>query len=159
MTGTVLELEPLKRVGPIDLGAPRETARAAMAAIGFPLEHTRDVIDFFCENSIQFECDADGRVMFIGVTCSPAYVVRYRGIDVFDVPARELFALVAEADNSGKHDFDPLEYCFPNQVFTLWAADRQYDCRRRGSREVWGQVGLGNQVYAAAIRSLEDDSP
>ena len=158
MAATVLELEPLKGVGPIALGAPRETARAALAAIGFPLEHSRDVLDYFCESSIQTECDPDGRVMFIGLTCSPAYVVRYRGIDAFDLPARELFAIVAAADNSGEHEFDPLEYCFPNQILTLWEAARQYDCRRRGSREVWGQVGLGNQVYAAAIRALNDDA-
>jgi hypothetical protein len=157
MAATVLELVPLKGVGPIALGAPRQAARAAIAAIGFPLEQSRDVLDYFCESSIQTECDADGRVMFIGLTCSPAFVVRYQGIDVFDVPAREVFARVAAADDSGKHDFDPLEYRFPNQVVTLWAADRQYDCRRKGSREIWGQVGLGNDVYVAAVRLLEDD--
>lgn len=157
-TRKVLELEPLKGVGPIALGAPREAARAAMAAIGFPLEHSRDAIDFFCESSIQFECDPDGRVMFIGLACSDAFIARYRGIDVFDVPARELFARAAEADDSGEHRFDPLEYCFPNQILTLWAADRQYDCRRKGTREMWGQVGLGNQVYAAAIRALDEDA-
>ncbi len=158
MAEILLELEPLKGAGPIALGAPRETVRAAIAAIGFPLEQSRDVLDYFCESSIQTECDGDGRVMFIGLTCSEAFIVRYQGIDVFDVPARELFARIAKADNSGKHDFDPLEYCFPNQIITLWAADQQYDCRRKGSREIWGQVGLGNQVYAAAIRALNDDA-
>ena len=157
MAATVLEIEPLKGIGPIALGAPRETARAAMAAIGFPLEDSRDVLDYFCENSIQTECDPAGRVWFIGVACSPAFVARYRGVDVFDVTARELFTRAAEADNSGKHEFDPLEYRFPNQILTLWAADRQYDCRRKGTREIWGQVGLGNQEYVAAVRPLEDD--
>jgi hypothetical protein len=158
MAMTVLEIEPLKGIGPLMLGAPREGARAAIAAVGFPLEQSRDVLDFFCQSSIQIECDPEGRVHFIGVTCSQAYIARYRGIDVFDMPARELFAKIAEADNSGQHVFDPLEYCFPNQIFTLWDADRQYDCRRKGTREIWGQVGLGNAVYAAAVRALDDDA-
>lgn len=129
-----------------------------MAAIGFPLESSREVIDYFCENSIQTECDEDGRVMFIGVCCSSAFIAQYRGVDVFDVTARELFQMVANADDSGDHEFNKLEYCFPNQVLTLWNADPQYDHRGKGAREVWGQVGLGNEVYVSAIKALENDA-
>ena len=128
-----------------------------MAAIGFPLEHSRHELDFFCESSIQTECGPDGRVWFIGATCSKAFVVRYRGVDAFDVTAQELFRIAADADGSGSHEFDPLEYRFPNQILTLWAADEQYDCRRKGARQVWGQVGLGNDVYVAAVKPLEAD--
>src|SRR5688572_23971077 len=129
-----------------------------MAAIGFPLGSSREVIEFFCENSIQTECDENGRVMFIGVSCDDAFVARYRGVDVFDVTARELFRMAAEADGSGDHAFDKLEYRFPNQVLTLWNADPQYDHRGKGTREVWGQVGLGNAAYVAAVKALEDDA-
>lgn len=66
--------------------------------------------------------------------------------------------IAAAADESGHHEFDPLEYCFPNQILTLWSADPQYDYRRKGARQVWGAVGLGNEVYLSAIKALENDS-
>jgi hypothetical protein len=155
MTALVLDFEPGKGFGPISLGSLREDARSAMAGIGLPLETSRGDMDYFCESSIQTECDEQGRVMFVGVACHKAFVARYRGVDVFETLARDLFQLVAQADVSGHHEFDPLEYCFPNQVLTLWDADEQYDCRGRGSRQVWGQVGVGNSVYLAAIKAFD----
>jgi hypothetical protein len=156
-TKLILELEPLKGFGPIRLGSAREEVRAAMATLGFPLETSEQRMDRFCESSIQTEYQ-DDRVTFIGVFHSDAYIARYRGVDVFDVTARELFQIAEAADDSGHHDFDPLEYCFPNQILTLWSAERQYDYRRQGERQVWGQVGLGNAGYLSAIKALEDDA-
>jgi hypothetical protein len=161
----VLELEPHRGFGPVKLGSAREDARAAMAAIGFPLEgsqvdplgqsHTE--LDLFCDSSIKIE-SAGGVLSFIDVLYSEAYVAQYRGVDVFDVTARELFQIAAAADKSGHHEFDPLEYCFPNQILTLWRADPQYDYRRKGARQVWGSVGVGNEVYLSAIMALENDA-
>jgi hypothetical protein len=153
----VLELEPRKGFGPVELGASRDEVRAALAKIGFPLEQSEADIDRYCDNSIQTEF-SDGRVSFIGVFHSEAFTARYRGVDPFDVTARDLFQLAAAADNSGHHDFDPLEYCFPNQILTLWGADPQYDYRGKGARQVWGQVGLGNEAYMSAIKALEGDA-
>jgi hypothetical protein len=153
----VLELQPHRGFGPLKLGAAREDARAALAAIGFPLEQSEENMDRFCESSIQAEYQ-EGRVSFIGVFYSDAYVAQYRGVDVFDVTARELFQIGAAADGSGQHEFDPLEYCFPNQILTLWSAESQYDYRRQGARQVWGQVGLGNDAYIAALKALQNDA-
>jgi hypothetical protein len=152
-----LELKPRTGFGPIKLGASREEVRAAMASLGFPLEGSQETIDRFCDNSIQAEFE-DGRLSFIGVFYSDAFVAQYRGVDVFDVSALELFRMAAAADNSGHHEFDPLEYLFPEQILTLWRAEPQYDYRRKGERQVWGQVGLGNDAYMSAIQALEDDA-
>lgn len=157
MAKLVLEFEPNRGFGPLKLGSAPEDARAAMAAIGFPLEQSEAGMDRFCESSVQAEYH-EGRVSFIGVFYSDAYVAQYRGVDVFDVTARELFQIAAAADNSGDHEFDPLEYCFPTQILTLWSADSQYDYRRKGARQVWGQVGLGNDAYLSAIKALENDA-
>lgn len=165
MANLVLELEPHRGFGPLKLGSARQTARAAMAAIGFPLEQSQadplglsqTEIDLFCDSSIKLESVGD-RLSFIDVLYSDAYVARYRGVDVFDVTARELFQIAAAADKSGHHEFDPLEYCFPNQILTLWRADPQYDYRGKGARQVWGAVGLGNEVYLSAIKALENDA-
>jgi hypothetical protein len=157
MAKLVLELQPREGFGPIKLGSAREEVRAAMAVLGFPLESSLAAIDRFCDSSIQAEF-VDGQLSFIGVFYSDAFVAQYRGVDVFDVTAPDLFQMVAAADNSGHHEFDPLEYCFPNQIFTLWHADPQYDYRRKGKRQVWGEVGLGNEAYVSAIKALEDDA-
>jgi hypothetical protein len=162
----VLELEPHRGFGPLKLGAAREDARATMAAIGFPLQgsqvdplgQSQTEIDLFCEGSVKIE-SVGGRISFIDVFYSDAYVAQYRGVDVFDVTARELFQIAAAADKSGHHEFDPLEYRFPKQILTLWSADPQYDYRRKGARQVWGAVGLGNEVYLSAIQAVEKDLP
>ncbi|MNV81898.1 hypothetical protein D3C71_1755930 [compost metagenome] len=69
----------------------------------------------------------------------------YQGRNVFDTPAKDLFALAADLDASGSHRFNRNEYMFPNQILTLWHADTQYDPRER--RVIWGQVGLGDARY------------
>jgi hypothetical protein len=157
MAKLVLEFKPREGFGPIKLGSSREEVRAVMASLGFPLESSLAAIDRFCGSSIQGEFE-DGRLTFIGVFYSKAFVAQYQGVDVFDVPASELFQMAAAADNSGPHEFDHLEYCFPNQIFTLWHADPQYDHRRKGKRQIWCEVGLGNEAYLATIKALEDDA-
>jgi hypothetical protein len=161
----VLEFKPHRGFGPLKLGSAREDARAAMAGIGFPLEQTQvdplgqshTEIDLFCDSSIKIEFEG-GRLSFVDVFYSDAFVAQYRGVDVFDVTARDLFEIAAAADESGHHQFDPLEYRFPNQILTLWRADPQYDYRRKGARQVWGALGLGNEVYLSAIKALENDA-
>jgi hypothetical protein len=101
------------------------------------------------------EFDGDHSAQFIGIACHPAYRLSYRGVNVFDVPANELFALIASFDGSGSHEFNANEYEFPNQIVTLWEADEQYDRLGGEQRPMWGQVGLGNQRYLEAIRKFK----
>lgn len=150
--------EPLKGFGPLLLGQAREDARAAMASAGFPLESSNGSVDFFCEASIQTECGEDGAVQFIGVSYNPKFIATYQGIEVFAIDAQELFRFMAESDNSGPHEYEPSEYRFPSQLMTLWNADPQYDRVGNESKAVWGQVGLGNQAYAAAIARIMADA-
>ncbi|QTD35847.1 hypothetical protein [Pseudomonas fluorescens] len=151
----VFEILPLQAIGPARLGASRDAAREAMSVNGFPLEHTRGRLDYFCESSIQLEYDAGDQVQFIGVSGNSQLNVLYRGVNVFAVSATELFSLMAAADDSGPHEFDRYEYLFPTQILTLWDADEQYDRQGAEEREVWGQVGIGNDVYLAAIKATE----
>jgi hypothetical protein len=79
----------------------------------------------------------------------------FKGIDVFARSATKVFSLMAASDNSGPHDFTSYEYWFPNQILSLWDADEQYDRQEGESREVWGQIGIGNSAYMAAIRAIK----
>jgi hypothetical protein len=151
------EFEPRAGFGPAKLGHRREEVRAAMAAAGFPLENSNGTLDYYCDASIQTECGEGGTVDFIGVSYSPKFVARYRNSEVFALDAQEVFRLMAEADGSGPHTFERSEYRFPNQLLTLWDADPQYDRMGNESKPVWGQVGLGNEAYAAAIAKILAD--
>lgn len=142
----------------MQLGRSREEVRAAMAQAGFPLEESSGRSDYFCDASIQTECGMGGSIDFVGVSYSPTFVASYRGINVFATGAEELFRLIAEADGSGSHRFVSSEYCFPNQIVTLWDADPQYDRISNESKSVWAQVGLGNQAYAAAVAKILADA-
>lgn len=149
-----MEIRPHEGVGPVRLGATRAEARAAMALIGLPLGSTRGDSDYYCDSSIQIEHDPEQRVWFVGVSHSRKYRALYLGHDVFRLDARELFSLVARADLSGPHRYTSDEYCFPNQILTLWAADEQYDYEGPERIPVWAQVGVGNALYAAAVAEL-----
>jgi hypothetical protein len=89
-------------------------------------------------------------VQFIGVADHPRIVCRYHGQDVFDVAASDLFALIA-AGEKRKQRYRSEEYLFPEQIITVYQADEQYDRNGKGSRPVWGQVGVGNAEYLQAI--------
>jgi hypothetical protein len=142
------EIRPHEGVGPIALNSLQSAVRDAMTSAGFPLEATHGRSDYFCKSAVQVEY-TDGRATFIGVNSTNAFIAIYRGMDVFDVTAQELFAHIAAADNTGPHHFSEYEHYFPGQVMALWDADTQYDRRGNYNRIVWAQVGLGSAVYAA----------
>ncbi|RON91846.1 hypothetical protein [Pseudomonas fluorescens] len=152
----VFEILPLEAIGPARLGASRTAAREAMSACGFQLEWSNGRLDYFCKASIQLEYGPSDEVQFIGVSGNSQLNFTFKGVDVFAISAAELFSLMAASDDSGPHEFDRYEYCFPNQILTLWDADEQYDRQGGEEREVWGQVGIGNDAYAAAIAMKTD---
>jgi hypothetical protein len=150
-------IEPHVGIGPIKLGAERQSVRAALAEAGFPLEDTSASgrVDYFCNASIQIEFDASDCADWIGLSFDKAYELSYEGINVFDVPAAEIFRVIGERDNSGAHEFQEAEYLFPGQIVTLYDADPQYDRLRPEERVIWAQVGIGNQQYLEAVRAIE----
>lgn len=150
----VFNLSPRVGAGPVFLGASRAQTREDLSALGFALEHSRGPADYFCESSIQTECSPDGRVWFIGLSCHERYTVQYQGKNVFALAAPDLFALIAASEISESHTYEPYEYCFPDQIITLWDADEQYDRLGNESKLVWAQVGIGDQSYAAAIAAI-----
>ena len=109
-------------IGPVKLGAARADSRNALAAAGFPLTHSRESMDYFCDSSIQIEYDADETVSFIGVSHSSRFKLTFLDQNVFACAAEGLFSLIANADQSGLHTYTPNEYCFPNQIVTLYEA-------------------------------------
>ena len=151
----IFEISPLEAIGPVRLGVSRTMARQAMSAIGFPLEHSHDGVDYFCESCMQLSCGPSDDVWFIGVSGNLHFTFMFKGVDVFALSATEVFSLMAASDDSGPHDFTSYEYCFPNQILTLWDADEQYDRQGGETREVWGQVGIGNDAYLAAISAIK----
>ena len=153
----VIDLIPHSGAGPILLGNSRVQAHEALSALGFPLEHSRGLLDYFCEASIQIEYSPDERVWFIGLSCHKRFTVQYQGKNVFALAAPDLFALLAASENSGPHTYVSYEYFFPDQIITLWDADEQYDCLGNESKPVWAQVGIGGQDYAAAIAAIAAD--
>jgi len=112
-------------------------------------------MDYFCEHFIQVEYDDDELVHFIGIACHRAYLLTYEGINVFGVPAPQVFAEIAARDGSGVHEYDDAGLVFPNQIVTLWEADEQYDRLGGEQRVIWGQAGLGNRKYLDAINRIQ----
>jgi hypothetical protein len=111
-------------------------------------------IECYFRSSLQIEFNADGTASFIDVWCHPAMLCTYKGRDVFDLAAPDLFALFAGDDTSGPHAYDAAEYLFPELIVALWDADEQYDRKGNESRPVYATVGIGDERYLAAIRKI-----
>ena len=150
-----LSITPHVGVGPVSLGADRESVRAALRTAGFNLESSRGSLDYFADASIQVEYGADGTAEFIGVSQHRAYSLTYFGMNVFDTTAEEVFAAIAAREGAATPAFESSGYVFPEQIVTLWEADEQYDRLGGRQRVIWAQVGLGDHRYLQAIRVIK----
>jgi len=139
-------------IGPIKLGTSRAEIRSVLEEFGFSLETIRGTLDYFAEASIQVSYSEDQTVRFIGISFHPSYICTYKGTNVFDLPASELFSVVAASEgDTSIHSFNPDGYVFPVQILSLWDADSQYDRLGGEIRPIWAQVGIGDARYLAAI--------
>jgi hypothetical protein len=136
-------------IGPIKLGDSREQVRAALQDFGLSLNSSHGASDYFGEASVQVEYAGDGTAWFIGINSNTSNVCTYKGVNVFDTPAEDLFSLMA-VDETNAAEFDEDGYVFPDQILTLWDADPQYDRLGGEVRPIWGQVGIGDDRYLAA---------
>jgi hypothetical protein len=150
-----LSLKPHKSIGPILLGAKRQDVRSSLSAAGLPLQVERKRLDFFALSCIQVEYEEDDTASFIGVASDKNIELIYYGTDLFDIDAEISFRHIAEHESNQNHDFTDLEYIFPDQIISLWEADTQYDRKGGERRMVWGQIGIGDDRYLAAIPKIK----
>lgn len=143
-----LPLEPGQGAGAVRLGTSRHEVRETLTHLGYPVSAIKGEIDFFCDNALQVEHD-DGTASFIGIASHRDILCTYCGVDVFDLPAERLFRLIA-SDERVPPEFDPQEFCFSDQIVTVWEADEQYDYKGGHARRVYGQVGIGDARYLRA---------
>ena len=149
-------LTPHVGIGPIKPGATRPEVRAAMSGIGCALESARRLIDYFCDSSVQVEYEEDETASFIGISSNEDLSLTFEGLNLFDLEAKEVFVRFAQCDGSGDHLFSELQYVFPSQVVTLYEADSQYDRSGGETRQVWGQIGCGDQRYLDATLKIHN---
>lgn len=114
-----LEINPRVGVDPVRLGMSREEVKGAIGEAFYSGSHNNS--DYYFENSLQVEF-CDDMAWFIGMSYSDEYVTLYQGINVFDIEASQLFERMTK-NESQPHRYDSSEYCFPDQILTLWDAD------------------------------------
>lgn len=139
----IFEIIPHVGIGPIKLGMSRDEVLKALGKETFSSKSNNS--DYYFDNSIQIEFLND-QADFIGVASNDECTITYKGQNVFDINAKELFARINTYEDTN-HDFNAFEYVFPTQIITLWEADTQYDIKEPFDREIWGQVGIGTKLY------------
>ena len=150
MANLILELVPGKGALPLRLGSSRDEISRTMLSLGYNASAHRGKIDYYARNSVQIEFDDDGLASFIGIAADPDIEVIYRDRSILNLPARDVFNLIKKNEPEDEIEYSPTEHVFRNQKITLWDADEQYDAS--GARfAVWGQIGIGNESYLAAI--------
>ena len=141
------EIQPHIGVGPVKLGMSQEEVKVVLGDI-FYCGSDRS-LDYYFSNSLQIEF-SEGKADFIGASYSNLFTATYSGTNVFDLISKELFKII-EANESNKHSYNDNEYLFPNQIITLWDADKQYDYIGNQERIVWAQIGIGSNSYLEAV--------
>jgi len=153
----LLEIIPLKGVGPIRFGMTSEEVQSVMREFcGDKYRHSKSGdTDYFFESALEVSYDTDGRVEFIGTQyytgCGCEFLI-YES-DPFDLEAKELFEHIA-SKQMGTHSFNPDEYLFRDNIITVWNSEEQYDYKGGETRAVYAQVGVGNDKYLAAIDEI-----
>ena len=152
----VLSLIPGQGAMPIAFGSTREQAGAPLLQLGVLRSARHGRQDYYLENSIEIEF-TDGRASFIGIYPHEDIALLYHGENILGMEAQKAFQLIARHEGAGGHIYGQHEYLFPNQIITLWDADSQYD-QSGGDKVVWGQIGIGNTEYLAAVSKYESNS-
>lgn len=146
-------------MGPIRFGMKKKDVRTAMEALGLGPSSTSRTMDYFGdENAIQVEYEK-GTASFIGIAGGRHFECSIYDVDPFDTPARELFRLLAKHDGAKGARFTKAGCLLRNSIVTLYEADTQYDRNSRSRRVIWGQVGLGDARYLAAIPMVLKPAP
>jgi hypothetical protein len=148
------KITPHLGVGPILLGAARKDLREQMDRLGFGLNRADPSYDHFSESCAAVEFDDEDHVKHIGLFHDARIIPTYFGKDVFGMSARKSFALMAEHDGTGPHEFVRTGYLFPGQILSVFDASSQYNYRCGGRDAVWMQIGLGNADYLKIIQDL-----
>ncbi len=143
----ICEVNPHIGIGAIKLGMGRDEVKKALGVENY--SGSNGASDYYFDNAIQVEFE-DDMADFIGVSYHPDYLVMYKGVNVFDTEAKDVFELIA-ANEDEKHLYNPSEFLFPNQIVTLWEADEQYDQIGKESRPIWAQIGVGTSSYLEAV--------
>ena len=105
---------------------------------------------YFMENSIQIEFGSEGAASFIGISPHTELRLVFRGINLFDHDATEVFSLFQQYEDDENKWAEQYEHIFPKQIISVWDADTQYDLKGR-LRRIWGQIGVGNSAYLNAV--------
>ena len=138
------------------LGMTRCQIRQEMEATGLSLEFSRNKLDYYYESSIQVESDENGCASFIGVASNQSIELIYKGCNLFALSAREVYDLISRHEGTAPADYSDAGCLFPEQIISLWEADEQYDYYHGERTPAWGQIGVGNESYLAAIRKLQN---
>lgn len=122
------DIEPLIGVPPVLLGMSQEAARTAMAA---PYDTYDKVdgsgcfVDAYFQSAFQvFFAAANSTVESIELSNDPGLCVRFRGLDVFAIPADELVAVISEITRCDEtHPEHGYSFFFPSLELWLWRPD------------------------------------
>jgi hypothetical protein len=148
------KIEPHIGVGPVKLGENRNVLRDILREYGLQASHSTARSDYF--EGVQVEY-TDDHASFIGLSFSKVILFTYDGINVFDIEAERLFRIFSGIDKTKNHFFNKYEYLFPELVVTLWDADEQYDRLNKERRQIWAQVGVGNDIYLSKVLKIRGE--
>ncbi len=154
MSKLCFELVPGKGALPLLLGSSRRGIGETMEGLGHKISARHGQSDRYVRNCVQIEFDEDGLASFIGISTDSGIELIYRGRDILHLPSHEVFDLIKENEPECDFEYSDVTHLFRNQIITLWDADEQYDSFDERF-PVWGQIGIGNENYLAAIDEID----
>jgi len=147
-TTTTYSIEPHVGAGPVKLGMKRDTARAAMLAMGH--SHEEDVHaarDLFHSNSFQVFYDRADLAEYIELSRSPDFKAIFKGEVILELPADDAVRAVTRfAEYSSANPELGWSYIFPALDLSLWRPATEGDEAR-----TFRTIGAGRVGYYANL--------
>lgn len=146
MDSASYDVEPLERLGNIQLGMSRAEVRQLL---GQPqsTNGSRNHVDIYLDGSFQVFYSPESTVEFIEVTKEAGVPVQLAGVDVFQTPAQEVLHLVSSRSEFDQND--PVvgySYVFPDLELSLWRPDDAEP--QQGKEQVFfSALGIGARGY------------
>ena len=142
-------VEALIGVGPVRLGMSRAQSRCAMGLTPDPFQKGSSPIltDAYHDAAFQVFFDADDKVEYIELSSHGPFVVTFKAVLVFELPAEDLVAFIAKDTPFDPDDWElGYSYIFPELELSLWRPTLPESDQDEDSR-YFRTIGIGRRGY------------
>lgn len=158
----VIELMPLKGVGPLTIGMLRKEVLGVLRAIPDALPiRTNATSDECFGSSFTINYDGNDKVTYFRVSCpiSSNIKYQYQGVDLFETPAATLLRQIAQGREPDQELSNNTVTVLSELGLGLYLPSTEYDYFGDHRRKIYACVEMGGEAYLSLLRLSSWENP